>query len=149
MAGVSETLDSQIEAPETRLIGNNRTGYVLMSGVSLIGAFLASALLGAGAGIFTLAMLGGIVTYGLLNMAGALRPKMLLLSSAGARYRPVIGRERFVRWETMKSVDQVAIDYGLGVLTYRDVSGRSHGLGLWVGIDDVVRDVERWRLDHP
>jgi len=139
-------LDSHTANSDTRLIGNNRVGYVALAGASLIGAFVMSAMFGAGAGRFALVLLGGIVIYGLFNVAGALRPKWLLLSPEGLRYRPVFGRERFVGWRNMNSIDYVFISQGTGVLTYRDGLGRSHGLGLWLDIPSVVREVENWRV---
>ena len=134
---------------DTRLIGNIRTGYIVLAGASLIGAFLMSAMFGTGAGTFALVLVGGTVIYGLFNVVGALRPKWLHLSPEGVRYRPVVGRERFVGWGDINSIDFVFISQGMGVLTYRDGLGQSHRLGLWLDISSVVREVEEWRTRTP
>ena len=145
---MSGFLDSQTEPSDTRLIGNNRIGYVVLSGASMIGAFVASAMFGAGAGTLALVLLVAAVLYGLFNLAGALRPKWLLVSPEGVRYRPVFGQESFVRWQGMASIDFVFVSQGFGVLTYRDDLGRSHGLGFWLDIHSVVREVDACRVRY-
>ena len=147
-AGMSGNLDSQKQTSDTRLIGNNRIGYGVLCGVSVIGVFALSAAFGAFSDTSILVLIGGIVLYGLFNLAGALRPKWLLLSPESARYRPVMGRERIVAWRDMTSIDYVFISQGTGILTYRDGHGRSHGLGLWLDIPSVVREVDEWRIRH-
>jgi hypothetical protein len=141
-------LTRQIEATAFRLIGGNRAGYVVLVVACLIGAFLVAGIFGASRDMTALSLLAVIVAYGLWNIVGAVRPKTLLLSVEGVRYRPVLGRERSVPWRAMQAVDHVFISTGFGILIWRDEAGRSHGLGLWLDILDVVREIEAWRDRH-
>jgi hypothetical protein len=145
---MSGNLDSQKQTSNARLIGNNRIGYGVLCGASVVGAFALSAAFGAFADASILVLVCGVVLYGLFNLAGVLRPKWLLLSPEGLRYRPVIGRERFIGWRDIKSVDYVFISQGTGVLTYRDRFGRAHGLGLWFDTPSLVQSVEDWRIHY-
>ncbi|MGA0544653.1 hypothetical protein ACO2Q1_05230 [Brevundimonas sp. VNH65] len=139
-------MDSQAPVPDARLvIGDNRVGYAVLAGFSLSGAFVSSAVFGAGGGVFSLLLLGVAVVYGLFNVGGMLRPKRLLLSPEGMLYRPVVGRGRFVRWKDVRRVDYSVIDYAAGILTYRDEGGRLRRLGFWLDVAAVAREVERWR----
>ena len=145
---MSGNLDSQKQTSDTRLIDNNRVGYSALCALSVIGAFVLSAAFGAFSDTFILVLIGGIILYGLFNLAGALRPKWLLLSPEGVRYRPVFGQKRFVSWRDLRSVDYTFISQGTGILTYRDGNGRSHGMGFWLDIPSVVREVDDWRIRH-
>jgi len=148
MNGILDSQSPALATDSRLMIGNNRVGYAVPAGFSLAGAFVLSAVVGAGGGALALLLLGVAVAYGLFNVAGTLRPKRLLLSPEGMLYRPVVGRERFVPWNDMKSIDHVVIDRGFGTLKYQDPEGRSHRLGLWLEISAVAQEVERWRDLH-
>ena len=145
---MSGILHSRNQVPDVWLIGANRVGYVVLSAASLIGVFVLSAMFGAEADMSLLVLLAAMAALGAFNVVGVLRPKQMLLSAEGVRYRPVLGSAVSVAWQDIQSVGFVHINYGSGVLTCRDRAGRTRRLGFWLDLNRVGREVEDWRNRH-